>query len=268
VIASRPQPAYRFTHEEISAPRNPGIMTSLRILFAATLAFSLETVAQEDTPPPLSEADLSSEWFQEANRLYDAAKVEWKPKTGDRAKAYRYFKASIPLFERFINTYPENPDAPKARYRSGQAYLLTGDRGAAEGAFLDTLNMTNKRGHTASTAAFRLGALAYNDKYYKTARPYFAITARETDKPDLRHQALNYQARCLMLTERISEAETVLRRLVNDPDEPNKFKNQASLALAHIAATTGKLEEAFALYQTIANSELNPETAEEGFLGI
>lgn len=233
----------------------------LRLLTTAlTLALATSTMAQEEVAAPeAEEVDTPTLWFTEADKVYEYAKIE-----GDAAQQYRAFSACIPLFERFANTYPKHPDAPKAVYRAGVAYLLTGRREEAESKFVTTLMMTKKQGQIAAAAAFRLGGLAYNDKYFKTALPHFSVAARETDKPELRHKALNYEARCLLLQQRIPEAEKVLRRLVNDSFNPNIFKNQASLALAHIAATSGKLEEAYQLYDEIANSD----SLDPGFLNI
>lgn len=240
-------------------------MTFLRILLATSLVCALPVTGQDETasPSPTPEVDNATAWFKEADNLYDAAKSQAQA-SGDPNLAYRYFRACIPLFQRFANTYPKDPNAPKAIYRSGVAYLLTGRREKAEEAFVATLYKTKKRGSTAAAAAFRLGSLAYNDEYFKTALPHFSLAASQTDNAVLRHKALNYEARCLLINERISDAEKVLRKLVSDPVEPNEFKNQASLALAHIAATTDRLQEAFILYQNIAESE----SAEEGFLTI
>lgn len=238
-------------------------MTFLRILLATTLACSLAAPGQDEAVAPAPQVDNAEAWFKEADNLYEAAKAQAQP-SGDPNLAYRYFSACIPLFQRFANNYPKDPNAPKAIYRSGVSYLLTGRREQAETAFVSTLFITKKRGPTAAAAAFRLGSLAYNDEFFKTALPHFSLAAKQTDNPLLRHKALNYEARCLLINQRIPDAEKVLRRLVNDPVEPNEFKNQASLALAHIAATSDDLEEAFALYQNIANAE----STEEGFLAI
>ena len=189
-------------------------------------------------------------WFAEANKVYEYGKLEFG--RGNSDVAARAFGACIPLYERFANTYSSHADAPKAVYRAGVANLLIGYRESAERKFVSTLMMTKKKGQVAATAAYRLGALAYNDEYFKTALPHFTVTANQTDDPELRHKALNYQARCLLLTQRIPEAEVVLKKLVNDPNKPNTFRDQASLALAHIAATSGKLDEAFELYQRLA----------------
>ncbi|MEM9081324.1 MAG: tetratricopeptide repeat protein [Verrucomicrobiota bacterium] len=90
--------------------------------------------------------------------------------------------------------------------------------------------------------------------------PHFTLAAAHAEKASLRHQALNYKARCLLLTDQTLTATNVLRQLVNDPDEPNKFRNSASLALAHISATSGKVAEAYELYKKlIAIESLDPE---------
>ncbi|MGJ8724230.1 MAG: tetratricopeptide repeat protein [Roseibacillus sp.] len=241
-------------------------MKFLRLIPLLSLTFALNAKAQENLDPAIERAAVeesrAESWFAEANKVYEYGKSEQTNK--NFSTAARAFAACIPMFERFANTYSKHPDAPKALYRAGVANLLIGRREAAESKFISTLMMTKKRGQTAATAAFRLGALAYNDEFFKTALPHFAVTANQTDSPDLRHKALNYQARCLLLTQRIPEAKTVLKKLVDDTHKPNDFRDQARLALAHISATSGKLAEAFELYQALAGIK----TTDPALLGI
>ena len=229
-------------------------MKFLRIITLLLASFALAAKAQDTADPATARAVTkeaqAATWFAEANKVYDYGKLEQT--NGNFSTAARAFAACVPMFERFANTYSKHPDAPKAIYRAGVANLLIGRREAAESKFISTLMITKKRGPTAAAAAFRLGALAYNDKYFKTALPHFALAASQTDKPATRQKALNYQARSLLLTQKIPEAEVVLKKLVDDPNKPNDFRDQARLALAHIAATSGKLPEAFALYQALA----------------
>ena len=235
-------------------------MIFVRLTSLLSIAFTVFAAAQEPVNPAQAKAgqavaleNRAEAWFAEANKVYDYGKLEQQNK--NITNASRAFAACIPMFERFANTYPKHADAPKAIYRAGVSNLLLGRVEAAESKFVSTLILTKRKGQTAATAAFRLGALAYNAKYFKTALPHFSLVASQTDKPDLRHQALNYQARCLLLTQKVPEAANILRRLVDDPHEPNNFRDQARLALAHISATSGKLDEAYELYQTLAGIE-------------
>ena len=232
----------------------------LRLLTIISIAFALCAKAQNNVDPAAARAATkaaadaqANAWFAEATKVYDYGKSQMQQNNGPEAS--RAFAACIPMYERFANNYSKHPDAPTAVYRAGVANLLLGRVENAESKFVSTLIMTKKKGQTAAAASYRLGALAYNVKYFKTALPRFALTAEQTDDSVLRHKALNYQARCLLLLERIPEAEVVLRKLVDDPTKPNAFRDQARLALAHIAATTGKLDEAFALYQALAALE-------------
>ena len=233
------------------------ILATFAVSFAAPFA-----AAQEPADEAAALESRAESWFAEANKVYDYGKIEQQNK--NIPAATRAFTACIPMFERFANTYPGHPDAAKAIYRAGVANLLIGRVKAAESKFVSTLIITKQKGQTAAAAAFRLGALAYNAEYFKTALPHFALVASQTDKPDLRHQALNYQARCLLLSQKVTEASTILKTLVNDPHEPNNFRDQARLALAHISATSGKLKEAYELYQMLAAIE----TTDPALLGI
>lgn len=221
-----------------------------RILPALLITGFLPVQAQDEAPPlrpePVVE-DIATKWFEEADRVYNYAKV-----ASDKFEQQRALRACIPLYERFIARFPKDDNVPAARYRCGVAHLLLGNRGAAETYFTKTISASRRRGHQAGVAAFRLGGLAYNDKYFKTAIPHFQLAASEVDKASIRHQSLNYLARCYLLTDRTKDASVILRRLVNDPEEPNAYKDSARLALAHISATQGQLEEAFALYQDLS----------------
>ena len=235
----------------MAAPRaisNSRSMMLLRLTISLVLSLPLVLEAQE--PNNGKDQNQAELWFAEANKVYDYGKLEQA--NNKYAIAKRAFTACIPHFERFANTYPKHPDAAVAIYRSGVAYLLIGQRKQAESKFVTTLIKTKKKGQTAALAAFRLGALAYNDEHFKTALPHFVLTAAQAEKPEIRHKALNYQARCLLLSKRIPEAAVILHKLVDDPNRPNIFREPSRLALAHIAATTGKLDEAFELYNALA----------------
>ena len=234
----------------------------LRLSITLLLLFPTVLSAQAPNLDEKTEASQAETWFADANQVYDYGKLSQSNK--NFTESSRAFSACIPMFERFANTYPKHPEASAALYRAGVANLLIGRRAKAESKFASVLIKTKKKGQTAAAAAFRLGALAYNDEQFKTALPHFTVTASQTDKADLRHKALNYQARCLLITKKTPEAAKILRKLVDDPHEPNDFRDQARLALAHISATSGKLKEAFVLYQALAELD----TTDPAILGI
>ena len=231
----------------------------LRLSIGLALSVPSCLVAQGTSSPATEQPERDD--FAQADKVYEYAKLEQA--NSNFSAAARAFAACVPLFERFAREKPSHPDVPKALYRAGVANLLIGNRRQAESKFVATLLKTKKKGSTAAAAAFRLGALAYNDEQFKTALPHFELTATQTDKPALRHKALNYKARSLLLSNQQGKAARVLRQLADDPDEPNEFKNQARLALAHISAVSNKLEEAFELYKSIADIETTEPSAIE-----
>ena len=158
------------------------------------------------------------------------------------------FQTAKELFQQFITANPDHPEVPKAYYRSGVSDLLTGKRALAEEAFRSTLKSSNQKGQTAASAAYRLGALAYNGDEFTDAAPYFFISKNETDKPTIKTSSLNYLARCHLQTKQIDEAQTALEELVALDSEENEFKPQALLALAHLHATKGELKQASQYY--------------------
>ena len=151
----------------------------LRLSISLLLVLSSSLTSQENdvAEPPKEKLSQADTWFAEADKVYEYAKLELNNK--NVSTATRAFGACVPLFERFANTYPKHPDASKAIYRAGVADLLIGRRTAAESKFVSVLIKTKKKGQTAASAAFRLGALAYNDEHYKTALPQFKLTAKQ-----------------------------------------------------------------------------------------
>ena len=214
----------------------------MKLLIAIFLT-SFGTLTAKDTP----------ELFQAAEKIYHAAKLSQSEK--NYQESAQLFKSAEELYQKFITENPDHPEVATAYYRSGVSDLLAGKRSNAEEAFQNTLKASKNTGPFAASAAFRLGALTYNDKEYADATPYFLISKNETDKPHLEANSLNYLARCYLFTKQNEEAQTALEELVAFNQKEKKFSPQAHLALGHLHQEKGELSKAAKYYLAVPKSK-------------
>ena len=215
-------------------------------LLSAILLTSLGTLSAQDTP----------ETFQKADKAYNAAKVAMSERHSGKTtqEKFQLFQTAKELFQQFITANPDHPEVATAYYRSGVSDLLTGKRASAEEAFRNTLKSSNQKGQRAASAAFRLGALAYNDDKFADAARHFNISKNETDKPFLKAKSLNYLARCYLQTKQTDKAQTALEELVALDHEDNSIIPQAKLALGQIHQAKGELDQAHRYYLELAKA--------------
>lgn len=193
--------------------------------------------------------DRGTELYLRANRIY-----EYGRDSKDYPESQRALRTCIPMFLEFLQQAPRHEFAQKASYRLGMAHLLTGDLVQADATFLYVIRQY-RTGHYVATAAYRIAAQRYNNKAWLEAAPYFATATREAEKNDLRHKAIYYEARCLILGKRPSDAIARLETIIRDPTNP--FADYARLALGQLKAAAGKHEEALAQFELL----LGPSTA-------
>ena len=228
-------------------------------LLAAILLTTFGTLSGQDAP-------LS---FQLADKVYNSAKLAQSKH--EHQEAAQLFVNAKDLFLQFITKNPDDPEVATAYYRSGVSDLITGNRLAAEEAFRKTLEASDQKGQPAASAAFRLGALAYNDEKFTDAASNFLLSKTETDMPRLKAQSLNYLARCYLQTKQTEKAQTTLEELVAFDDENNDYISQAKLTLAHLHATKDELAEAYQYYvetSRSADSEFKIQLISAGVLGL
>ena len=194
----------------------------MKLLLAIFLT-TFGTLAAQETPALFT---------SEANTAYNAAKLSQSEQNFNESAGL--FKQAGDLFQKFVTENPEHPETATAYYRLGVSKLLIGKRSPAEEAFRSSLKASKNSGKVAASAAFRLAALAFNDKEFADAIPLFLISKNETDKPGLKAKSLNFLARCYIVSEQTDKAETTLEELIAFDHEDNTFKEEAQLSLEQL----------------------------------
>ena len=209
-------------------------------------------------PGVIEPFDDVAELYLRANRLYEHGRD-----TKDYDEGRRALQTSIPIFREFINTAPNHEYAERSWYRLGMALLLTGDLQQAEYCFKIVIQQY-KSGHYVASSAYRMASQRYNREEWADAAPYFGITAREASKNDLKHKALYYQARCLILADQGAAAIRVLNSIIDDPLNP--FVDYARLAIGQLHAAAGRHEIALEQFQLLLGPKVAPQERAQAML--
>ena len=229
------------------------------MLLAVVTAVLLQPAPLAAQAPGIIEPfDNVSELYLRANRLY-----EYGRDSKNYVESRRALHTCIPIFREFINTAPNHEYAERSWYRLGMALLLTGDLQQAEHCF-NVVIRQYRRGHYVASSAYRIASQRYNQKAWAEAAPYFGITAREAAKNDLKHKALYYQARCLILANKGPEAIKVLDSIINDPRNP--FIDYARLAIGQLHAAAGRHEIALEQFQMLLGPTVAPQERAQAML--
>ena len=213
-------------------------------------AGSTNTVSAQ-IPRGVPQFDQVGDLFLRANRIY-----EYGRDSKDHQESQHALRAAIPMLREFLQKAPQHEYTQKANYRLGMAYLLTGDLEQADATFRFVINKY-RTGHYVATAAYRLAAQRYNDRNWLGAAPWFAMAARESDKHELRHKALYYDARCFILGKRPADAVKRLEAIIADRGNP--YIDYARLAIGQLHASAGKHEKALKQFEQLLGPSTSPQ---------
>ena len=196
-----------------------------------------------------SEADQA---FHRASKIY-----EYGRSLDDKYESRSALRTAELSFRRYIDNHGGHSQRQKGYYRMAVCQLLIGKIEAAESNF-EFLIKHYKKGQLVAASAYRLGAQRYNEKNYKLAQKHFRKAAQESEKIELRQQALYQQARCLMLLGNKKAAIKPLRSLVEG--DRGAYQDTGRLALAHIQFELAMFTEALDNFLLLANQ---PEIHED-----
>jgi tetratricopeptide (TPR) repeat protein len=168
----------------------------------------------------------------------------------DRAQALlaaKKYAEALLEFSSLIKTYPNDSRREEALYRLADCYRLLGKTGDALAAFNYFLEAYPSSLFGAA-AGFRKGEILYQRGKFAEAIPPFSI-ARNNGDATTQQIAAYYIARCQLHTGETAEGQAALRTLA-EAQPGTAYSAAAALALADSLETSGKPEEALALWKT------------------
>ncbi len=230
-------------------PKRP-LISPLRLSCLMLGALVLPAAAQVPRAGVVEE-DLrinpGQDFFLRGKNLYDSAQDSVDLQT----RGELYLRAAD-IFSAYINENPANANVEAAWWYLGSSYYQAGMKADAKRCFSTLLNRFGQ-GKWAAAAAYTLAADHYNQREYAFAAPLFERFAATAPRPEDKPKGNLFAGNCYRVLGRDREALVSYRRVVTDPAGA-VFKDQAQLAIGHLTFKAGKLQEALAVFEEIANS--------------
>lgn len=209
----------------------------------------------EAQAPPLAgvvpeelRVDPGQDFFNRGKNLYDNAQS-----AVDFESRRDLYLRSADIFASYINEFPQHANSEAAWWYMGSSYYQAGMLDEAKRCFSTLLNKFGN-GKYAAAAAYTLAADHYNKGEFVFAAPLFERFALKAARPTDRPKGNLFAGNCYRLLNRDREALTAYQRVVADP-EGALFKSQAQLEIGKLQSKAGKLQEALAIFQEVANSD-------------
>ena len=217
------------------------------LLVAATCGAAIAQAPPRALPAddPALRADPGADFFERGRNIYDSAQRAADPEN----RQFLYLRA-IEIFSRYLNDFPNHPNAEAAWWFLGNSYQQTGQADDARRCF-HTLQNRYATGPWAAAAAFTLGAEYYRNRQYALSVPHFERYAEHASRPEERPRGHYFAGNANRMLGRDREAARAYRKVI-EHEHGGSFIPQARVALGHIAARANKDEEALAHFEEVA----------------
>ncbi len=209
------------------------------------LGFSLvPAIAQEPVADAPLVADAEADGYAIAEQLYAQARSTADPTLREQAMS-----RAAQLFGRFAERFPKSANCEKALYLQA---ICQAEGGDADGSNNTLGTLANKhKGEYAAAAAYKLANQATERQMWQKAMGYYHITVRETQRAELRNDALYRLGRAQLQTGKRKEAESTFRTLQVMQGIDPLILQTSLLSMAQMKTEDGNDAEAYSLFCNI-----------------
>ncbi len=222
-------------------------------LLATGTALAQQPPPRAEPVDPALRPDAGQDFYLHGRNLYEAAK-----KGTDNDRRIEDYARAIDALTRYLDQFPNHPNAEPATWYLGQSYYGTGRVDDAKRCFHAILNRFQK-GTYAAPAAYMLAADHFNKRQYALAAPLFEKMAALAIVPAERQRALFHAGFSYELQGRTREAMEYHRKVLADPSQPNVYLERSQLSLGRLLSRAEKLDEALPLLDKVVMSRSGPE---------
>src|SRR6516225_3533907 len=173
----------------------------------------------------------------------------------------KLYDLAVPEYEKYLGQYPGDPARASAMYRLADCYGILGQEQPA----LNTYRMLIEEigsGEYVGSAAFRLASHELDKKSYLDAAALYEKAFTNAKTPEVKLTARYYQAKCLELCSRRSEAKSAYEDVAKAPGK-NPYRDAARLSLAYFALENNQRQQAFDLFQDLSRDAVKPAVKAE-----
>ena len=201
--------------------------------------------AADDTPLV---ANAEVDGYAIAEQLYTQARA-----TTDASARSHAMKQAADLFAKFTARFPKSANCQKAMYIQAICQAEAGDEAASN----ETLGAlaNNHKGEYAAAAAYKLANQATDRQLWAKAIGFYHIAVRETQRADLRNDALYRLGRAQLQSGKRKDAESTFRTLQVMQGIDPLILQTSLLSMAQMKTEDGKDAEAYALFRNILSME-------------
>lgn len=196
----------------------------------------------ENDAPLVANAEMDN--YAIAEQLYSQARATAEPEARSQAMA-----RAAKLFANFINRFPKAANREKAMYLQAVCQAEAGDQEGSN----NTLGLlaNNHKGEYAAAAAYKLANLAADRQLWNKAMGFYFITVRETQRAELRNDAMYRLGRAQLQAGKRQDAESTFRTLQVMQGIDPMILQTSLLSMAQMKIEDGKDAEAYSLFQNI-----------------
>lgn len=219
---------------------NTNFSTMLALGISLVPAFAQQP-AQEDAPL-VANAELDN--YAIAEQLYSQAR-----NTADPAARAQAMKSAASVFAKFVTRFPKSANLEKAMYLQAICQAESGDMAGSN----NTLGIlaNQRKGEYAAAAAYKLANLASERQMWSKAMGFYHITVRETQRAELRNDALYRLGRAQLQSGKRKDAESTFRTLQVMQGIDPVILQTSLLSMAQMKTEDGNDAEAYALFKNI-----------------
>lgn len=196
----------------------------------------------EAEAPLVANAELDS--YAIAEQLYTQAR-----NTPDSMSRMQAMARAGQLFGNYVKKYPKGANREKALYLQAVCQAEAGDAAASNNTLGELANKC--KGEYAAAAAYKLANQASERQMWTKAMGYYHITVRETQRPELRNDALYRLGRAQLQTGKRKEAESTFRTLQVMQGIDPLILQTSLLSMAQMKTEDGNDAEAYTLFRNL-----------------
>ena len=173
----------------------------------------------------------------------------------------KLYDLAVPEYEKYLGQYPNDSGRASAMYRLADCYGNLGQ----EQPSLNTYRMLIEEkgsGEYVGSAAFRLASRELDKKNFADAASLYEKAFSNSRTPEVKLTARYYQAKCLELSNKKSEAKSAYEDVAKTPGK-NPYRDAARLSLAYYALENNQREQAFDLFDDLGRDAAKPSVKAE-----
>src|SRR6516225_1519736 len=168
----------------------------------------------------------------------------------------KLYDLAVPEYEKYLGQYPSDPARPSAMYRLADCYGILGQEQPALNTYRMLIDEIGS-GEYVGSAAFRLASHELDRKSYSDAASLYEKAFTNAKTPEVKLTARYYQAKCLELSYKRSEAKSAYEDVAKTPGK-NPYRDAARLSLAYYALENSQRQQAFDLFQELGRDAVKP----------